>query len=79
MLANITSRFGKQDNDEVEETKQEKTVPKVTEIKCMIDIISLMLNKLSFTDHQYILDQLYGKLYQCKQFKYWNEFKSDML
>jgi hypothetical protein len=79
MLSKITSGFGKQDNDEVEETKQEKTVPKVTEIKCLIDRISLMLNKLSFNDHQYILDQLYGKLYQSKNFTYWNEFKSNML
>jgi hypothetical protein len=52
MLSKITSRFDKQENDEVEETKQEKTVPKVTEIKSMIDRISLMLNKLSFNDHQ---------------------------
>jgi hypothetical protein len=49
-LSNITSQFGKQDNEKVEETKHEKTVPKVTEIQCMIDRISLMLNKLSFTD-----------------------------
>jgi len=38
-----------------------------------------MLEKLTLTDHQDILDQLYGKLYKSKQFKYFDEFRTNVL
>ena len=41
--------------------------------------MSLMLEKLTVTDRQDILDQLYGKLYKTEQFKYFDEFRTSML
>ncbi len=45
----------------------------------MIDSMSLMLEKLIITDRQDILDQLYGKLYKSEQFKYFEEFRTNVL
>jgi hypothetical protein len=41
--------------------------------------MSLMLEKLTITDRQDILDQLYGKLYKSEQFKYFEEFRTNVL
>jgi len=41
--------------------------------------MSLMLEKLTVTDRQDILDQLYGKLYKSEQFKYFDEFRTNVL
>ena len=41
--------------------------------------MSLMLEKLTLTDRQNILDQLYGKLYKSEQFNYFDEFRTNVL
>ena len=79
LLEKISTRFGRHDNDQDEESKQEKSVLKETAIKCLIDSMSLMLEKLTITDRQDILDQLYGKLYKSEQFKYFEEFRTNVL
>ncbi len=79
VLEKTTSRFGKRDYILDEETKQDERVPKETAIKCLTDSMSLMLEKLTVSDRQDILDQLYSQIYNCEQFKYFNEFRTNAL